>query len=128
MLCSKVFEGLRSSIFGSHQIKSQPSVGGFRAEEAREATQKALQVAEEAFRQVGGLEATAPGSQAGFQEGNGSVEPLPRTGDQVRLEASPTPHEVQGPALRLLDVVDLVDPPEVAPQAPALEPRHAMWP
>jgi len=90
--------------------------------EAGEATQETSQVTEEAFRQVSGLQPITPGLQARFQEGDGGVEALPESMDEVGFGTSPAATEVEGPTLGLLQAISLIDPPEVAAQVPLVEP------
>lgn len=62
------------NIFGSQQVRSQSPVGMLGAEEARKAAEKAPEVAEEAFRQVGGLQAIGPRVEPLLQEHDRGLE------------------------------------------------------
>src|SRR3990170_4770176 len=86
----------------------------------------AAQVAEEAFGQVGGFQAIAPGAQPQFQEGDGRFEALPELLDEGGLGARPAAQEVEGPALSLLDALGFVDPPEIPPQTATMQPAASM--
>ena len=92
------------------------------AEETREAAQEAPQIAKEAFGQVGRLQAITPGSQAQFQESNGGLEALPESVYEVGFGTRPAATEVQGPLLRLIGVVSLIDPPEIPSQMSLVKP------
>src|SRR3972149_10200719 len=107
---------------GAQQVEAEGALGVLRADEAGEAAEEASQVAEEAFGQVGGFQAIAPGAQSQFQEGDGRFEALPELLDEGGLGARPAAQEVEGPALGLLDALGFVDPPEIPPPTATMQP------